>query len=297
MTDAGVALYAWIWRLIQFILAFAGMSALLAGALRRRYRWRISKRGWRVREAPPWFLKLWGADRESVALQERRVWLSGCGWRIDPRLYLACRRMAISVFAVTALALSMAGKGGAAALPAMGTPIGIAACLCIAAWYDGMLLGAMRRYRTDRIRREIMAVARQLLYYSGSKLHLHGKLMRMLPLTRMIRPELGLLLNEWYHDPDGALSRFRDRLGTEEAGSFAENLRSLRLHESEEVYEMLRAMVQEYKARTELAREGRKETASYLLFVLAGIPILYTFQVFLYPWVQEAARLFDALNP
>src|SRR5690606_19026827 len=124
-----------------------------------------------------------------------------------------------------------------------------------------------------------------------------GRLMRCLPLTRMIRGELTGLLNEWYHDPDQALSRFERRLGTEEAHGFAEILRSMRMHESEEVYGLLREMVNEYKARTELAKEGRKETFSYVLFVLAGIPILYMFQVFLYPWVLEASRLFEALNP
>ncbi|WP_276357793.1 hypothetical protein [Cohnella caldifontis] len=297
MTDTGMILYAWLWRLIQFALGFAGIAALLGAALRQRYRWRISRKGWRNRQVPIWFLKLWRADRESVALQARRVWLAGCGLGIDPRLYLAIRRVAIFVLAFIALSLGAAERGGGLALSNRGAAAGIAAALSAAACFDGMMLNALRRYRTDRIRREIMTVARQLLYYSGSRLHLHGKLLRMLPLTRIIRPELGLLLNEWYHDPDRALRRFRERLGTEEAGSFAESLRSLRLHESGEVYDLLRAMVQEYKARIELAREGRKETASYLLFVLAGVPILYTFQVFLYPWVQEAANLFDALNP
>jgi uncharacterized membrane protein YdbT with pleckstrin-like domain len=69
------------------------------------------------------------------------------------------------------------------------------------------------------------------------------------------------------------------------------------MSESEEIYEMLREVVRDYKAQIELAKDSRKETTSYLLFVLAGIPILYTFQIFLYPWVQEAAKLFDALNP
>jgi len=164
------------------------------------------------------------------------------------------------------------------------------------AYFDGAALGAMRKYRTDRIRRELIAVSSQLLYYTSSRLHLHGKLMKCLPLTSMIRTELGLLLNEWYHDPERALQHFKERLGTDEAYGFAESIRSLRLHESDEVYDLMRELVREYKAKIDLAREGRKETASYLMFVLAGIPILYTFQIFLHPWVQEASRLFDALN-
>ncbi|KIL36823.1 hypothetical protein SD71_05280 [Cohnella kolymensis] len=163
--------------------------------------------------------------------------------------------------------------------------------------YDRVWLQSFRRYRTDRIRGEIVAVSSQLLYYTGSRLHLHGKLMKCLYLTRHIRGEMGLLLNEWYHDADHALKRFKDRLGTDEAYGFAESLRSLRLNESEDIYDLLRESVRDYKAKIVLAKDSRKETTSYLLFVLAGIPILYTFQIFLYPWVQEAAKLFDALNP
>ena len=108
---------------------------------------------------------------------------------------------------------------------------------------------------------------------------------------------MGLLLNEWYHDADAALKRFKDRLGTEEAYGFAESMRSLRLNDSQDIYDLLREVVRDYKSQIELAKDSRKETTSYLLFILAGIPILYTFQVFLFPWVQEANKLFDALNP
>jgi hypothetical protein len=297
MADYGSILYGWLGLATQFALAFSGFAAVLGAAVSRRNRWRIAHKSWRERAVPPWFLKLWHADRESVALQERRIWLSGCGIDTDPRLYLACRRMAIGVLASVSALLWASGAMSGLRVPGAGAAALLAALLAIAAYGDGIALNALRRYRTDRIRRELMAVGRQLLYYTGSRLHLHGKLMRCLPLTRMVRPELVLLLNEWYHDPDRALRRFKDRLGTDEAYSFAESVRSLRQYESEDVYDLLRAMVQEYKSRIELARESRKETASYVLFVLAGIPIMYTFQVFLYPWVQEAAMLFDALNP
>jgi hypothetical protein len=142
----------------------------------------------------------------------------------------------------------------------------------------------------------LVIVSSQLLYYSGSRLHLHGKLTRCLPFTKLMRADMQLLLNEWYHRPDTALSRFRERLGTSDAYGFVETLRTLRMGESEEVYDMMREMAKEYKAKIDLAKAGRKETVSYVLFVLAGIPILYTFQIFLYPWVQQSQRLFDLLN-
>jgi hypothetical protein len=299
MAEYGLFLFAWTGWFTQFVLAFAGFAAILRFAVfsPSRSRWRISRRGWRTREVPLWFLRLWRAERESTALQERRVWLSGCGLRTDPRLYLACRRMLIFIFVSFSVLSWSFHEFGVFFLPNLWKLILVTAAFAGGALFDGAALNALQRYRTDRIRRELIAVSSQLLYYTGSRMHLHGKLMKCLPLTRIIRAEMGLMLNEWYHDPDRALRIFKERLSTDEAYGFSESIRSLRLHESDEVYELLREMVREYKAKIELARDGRKETASYALFVLAGIPILYTFQVFLYPWVQEAAKLFDALNP
>lgn len=233
----------------------------------------------------------------SVSLQERRILLSGCGIRYPPESYLAYRRSAIFMLPFSGIVIyelmdwgHMQAAMGWKALLALSVLFALAVS-------DRYWLQSIRRYRTDRIRREIVAVSSQLLYYAGSRLHLHGKLMKCLSLTRHIRGEMGLLLNEWYHDADAALRRFKERLGTDEAYGFAESMRSLRLNESEDIYAMLREVVRDYKAQIELAKDSRKETTSYLLFVLAGIPILYTFQIFLYPWVQEAAKLFDALNP
>lgn len=173
----------------------------------------------------------------------------------------------------------------------------VVALPALTALFDKIFLESFKRYRSDRIRRELIAVMNQLIYYMGSKLHLHGKLMRCLPYTRIVRSDFQLLLNEWYYDADRALLSFKERLGTSEGYSFAETMRSMRLHESEEVYRMLRDVLAEYKAGIELAKAGRKETASYALFVLAGLPILYTFQIFLYPWVQESQKLFEVLKP
>ncbi|MNG35727.1 hypothetical protein D3C84_1225380 [compost metagenome] len=59
---------------------------------------------------------------------------------------------------------------------------------------------------------------------------------------------------------------------------------------------LLRQRIQDYKEKLEMAKESRKETTSYFLFVIAGIPILYTFQVFIYPWVREGQLLFQSLG-
>jgi hypothetical protein len=283
--------------LVQFGLLFVGVTVIMRLSLVSRNRWRIHLRGWRERRTPRWWLRLWRADKESVSLQERRMLLAGCGIRYPPEAYLAYRRCLLFVLPFLSLAVyAIADKGIMPSMLSWNVLIGLLLVLMLAAC-DRMWLHSIRRYRTDRIRSEIVAVSSQLLYYTGSRLHLHGKLMKCLPLTRHIRGEMGMLLNEWYHDADTALKRFKERLGTDEAYGFAESMRSLRLNESQEIYDLLREVVRDYKAQIELAKDGRKETTSYLLFVLAGIPILYTFQIFLYPWVQEAAKLFDALNP
>jgi len=283
--------------LFQFALLFAGIFMILRLVFIPRTRWRIQLRGWRTRQPPRWWFKLWGADKESIALQERRMLLAGCGIRYSAEMYLAVRRCLMSVLpAVCAIVYALQDQGILPLLPSWNIIVGFAIAVAVVS-LDRSWLRSLRRYRTDRIRREIVAVISQLLYYAGSRLHLHGKLMKCLSLTRHIRSEMSLLLNEWYHDADAALRRFKERLGTEEAYGFAESIRSLRLNESEEIYDLMREIVRDYKSQIELAKESRKETTSYLLFVLAGIPILYTFQIFLYPWVQEAAKLFDALNP
>lgn len=52
---------------------------------------------------------------------------------------------------------------------------------------DRYLLEAAKRYRTHRIIEEIYMVSKQLLYFSGSKRHLHGKLSQCTPFTKLIR--------------------------------------------------------------------------------------------------------------
>ncbi len=127
-------------------------------------------------------------------------------------------------------------------------------------------------------------------------MNLHSKLLRCLPYTKTIRGELDLLTREWYESAEKAMKQFKNRLGTEEGISFAETLDSLRLNESEHFYDLLRQRIQDYKDKIDLTKESKKESHSYLLFILAGIPILNTFRVFVYPWVQEGQRLFESLN-
>jgi len=297
LPDLGQSVYASVLWLVQFLLGAIGVSFVLHAASYRRPRWRVSFASWRKRGPPQWWLRAAGCGAESAALQERRMLLAGCGIRIAPAVYLASRRTLILVCVVcTGILL-----GGEAADLLPGSAIlrllPIVALPALAGLFDKIFLESFKRYRSDRIRRELIAVMNQLIYYMGSKLHLHGKLMRCLPYTRIVRSDFQLMLNEWYYDADGALLSFKERLGTSEGYSFAETMRSMRLHESEEVYRMLRDVLAEYKAGIELAKAGRKETASYALFVLAGLPILYTFQIFLYPWVQESQKLFEVLKP
>lgn len=152
------------------------------------------------------------------------------------------------------------------------------------------------RQRRNKMLADICVIHRQLLYYAESSLNLHGKLVRCLPYAKSIRKELHLLTNEWYEHPDSAIRRLKTRLGSEEGYSFAETLQSLRLHEHERYYDLLRRRIADYKDKLELLKAGRKESMSYLLFVIAGIPIMYTFRLFMYPWVAEGQKLFETLG-
>lgn len=161
---------------------------------------------------------------------------------------------------------------------------------------DRVFLEMIKKYRNEMIIKEIYDISNQLLYYSGTRMNLHHKLTRCLPYTRMIRRQMEVLLNEWYHDPEIALDQFKHKLGSDEVYSFTETLRSLRLNESDSFYHLLRERIQDYKGKIELTKESKKETVSYVLFVIAGLPILNTFRVFIYPWVMESQKLFQTLN-
>jgi HAMP domain-containing protein len=249
-------------------------------------------------DPPLWLLWMCAAgsgSREKLAEWEQL--LSGAGLRMNPLWYVCLKRI---VLMLAGGALVLTWKYRLSVQQFMGVqPIVLLAVLIGAAagiLCDRLMWESLKRHRTNRIVEEIFAVSKQLLYFTGSPLHLHGKLSRCLPYTKLIRQEWHLLLNDWYQDPERAIVRFRYRLGTEEAYVFTETLQSLRLYDSEAYYSLLRNRVQDYKEKLELLRDSRKESASYLLFVLAGIPIMYTFQIFIHPWVQEGKHLFESLN-
>jgi len=290
----------WLWRLTgwtaQLAAAGTGVYLLLRAALLRPPRWRAAKFPWRKAPAPRWWLILFRAERDSPALRLRRSLLMGCGLRWSAHVYLAARRTGIAVGMLIAGGAWLALAAGRAPPVALWPTAMAASFMVMVMLADRTVLGAIRRNREDRIRIEIVALCRGLLYYSGSRLHLHGKLMRCLPYVRLIRGDLQLLLNEWYQDADASLERFKKRLGTEEARAFAETVRTLRLHEDDEVYGMLRQLADTCKEKIRFARESRREMASYGLYVLAGIPVLYMFHVFLYPWVREVRVLLGGLQ-
>lgn len=154
----------------------------------------------------------------------------------------------------------------------------------------------MKRKRRERLVKDIHAVSKQLLYYEGSKLNLHSKISRCLPITTVMRREMELLVNEWYEGAAAAIENFKQRIGTEEGHSFAETIDALRLSDDQRYYALLKQRMMDYKEKLELQKESKREANSYVLFVLAGLPIINTFRVFIYPWVQEGQKLFESLN-
>lgn len=281
----------------QFGLGALAVSALLRAWLRRRPRWmHLRLEDDEPPRAPDWLLKITGINRGGQSFLTREPLLSGCGYAHDPAWYMIARRLAI-LFGSAAL---VCGAAFPSAMPLPPDRVlwlqAAGAVLAACALCDKPLLESLRKARSERIMREILAVSNQLLYFAGASLHLHVKLTRCLPYTSVIRSDLRRMLAEWYHDAGEAIARFKRRVGTAEAAGFAETIEALRLREDDAFYALLRERIADYKAKIELGRESRKEAASYVLFVLAGIPILYMFQIFIYPWVQEGHRLFQSLQ-
>jgi hypothetical protein len=234
--------------------------------------------------------------KEESRLDELRILLEACGWPIDAADYTAVKRLLI--IGLTFIG-AIAYRGWEQQWIAGMALIAVAAA-CVAALVvlgcDRLIWRAMREQRRARIVREIQLISSQLLYYKHSRMNLHHQLQRCVPLTSYIRRELQLLVNEWYEGAGEAIRRFRKRLATEEAYDFAETLNALRLHGSETYYELLQERIRSYKEKLALIRDGRKEATSYLLFVMSGVPIFYTFLIFIYPWVAESRVLFQSLG-
>src|SRR5690606_24764736 len=96
--------------------------------------------------------------------------------------------------------------------------------LLIVVWIDQFWLKAYKQSRTITITREIYAISHQLLYFSDSQLHIHTKLRKCLPYSRVLRKDMEILLADWYHDSSEALQRFKQRVGTDEGMGFVETI-------------------------------------------------------------------------
>ncbi|NBD24369.1 hypothetical protein [Paenibacillus glycinis] len=293
--ELGIALM-WAALAVQYALGIVLVVSLLKAVSFKRPRFaHLALLKWRTHSVSERWLRAARLNRSSAVFKERERLLAGCGFTGDAAVYLLLRRIILAGTPVwTAVAYGIM-KLHLAALPAFAPPLVLAVLVLLLLW-DQPWLEAIRRARAERMTKEIYTVSNQLLYLAGSSLHIHTKLMRCLPFTRTMRNDMQTLLGEWYHDAEGALRRLKLRLGTEEGLSFVETVDSLRLHESEQYYELLRERIQDYKEKLELAKDSRKESTSYFLFVLAGIPILYTFQIFIFPWVREGQKLFQSLN-
>lgn len=280
----------------QCIGGAAAIYMLLQLWPERPSRWKhLAVFGWRTRQAPDKWLRLLLISRQHPSFIERELLLAGCGVTIDTAWYVFARRsLLIGVSGMIILAAAWHERINAY-IPMSYAGPGLLIVMLVL-YVDLIWLRSIRKVRTLQITKEIFIISRQLLYLSDSSLHVHAKLLRCVPFTRAMRSDLERLLAEWYHDAGGALQRFKQRLGTEEALSFVETIDALRLHESPQYYELLRVRIEDYKEKLELAKESRKESTSYFLFVIAGIPILYTFQVFIYPWVREGQKLFESLG-
>lgn len=281
----------------QYVFAIAAVFLLLRLLPQRKPRWLHLTLG-RVkrRELPERWMKLARIERGHPSFAEREAILAGCGITADPAWYVFIRRLLLGFLLVLALAWFAAR----AVLPLAGNVwtccFAVVMVLYFLLYWDLPSLRYIRRMRAHRITKEIYVISNQLLYLADSSLHIHSKLMRCLPFARTMRRDLEKLLAEWYHDAGAALQTFKRTIGTDEGMSFVETIDALRQHESGEYYELLRERIQDYKEKLELEKESRKESGSYVLFALAGIPIMYTFQVFIYPWVREGQKLFDSLG-
>lgn len=280
----------------QFLFAGAGIYMLFRLVPERSIRWRrLSFLKLRSSAVPDRWLRIFGLKREHSAYQERELLLAGCGVTFDPAWYMLFRKLAMLACLMTGILAILLFRSDLLS-------IGFQALMVIPLLFAGVLhwdrtwLRAAQKMRSLQFTKEIYVISNQLLYFADSHLNIHAKLMRCMPYTRAMRVDMERLLAEWYHDPALALRQFKLRIGTDDGMSFVETIDALRQHESSQYYELLRIRISDYKEKLELAKDSRKESTSYVLFIIAGIPILYTFQVFIYPWVREGQKLFQSLG-
>ncbi len=284
---------------IVFLLVFASFYLLLQSLSMRpagRTIYRMLKR----REPAiysgmlHWMLGL-PLPPQKAERKSRLLMLSGI--RMQLNTYEILRRSILFFSALTALLCMLLWRNTGGQVKLYCFWIAAAAFLLLfALLMDKTLLQMLQSRRKWLVTHELHRISRQLLYFKGTVTNLHFQLLQCIPLTHALRDDLYLLTSEWYHDADKAIQRFKSRVATEEGYSFAETLQAMRSHSHGNYYELLRQRLSDYKERLEMMRESRKEVTSYLLFVLAGIPILNTFHIFIYPWVVEGRKLFDSIG-
>lgn len=298
-----MAQHIWlVLKIILLVLLFAvlyvSIHSLLHGLLRERrglpfmrIRMMLEKEQ-RSRWLRSWYL----VPRDLTSLTEIQGLLESSGLKIDAVDYTAGKRllgfMVSLLCCVSYLAWELELLSGDLLLWIVGIWV-LAGALLLS---DKVILRVIREQRRAHIVRDIQIISSQLLYYKHSQMNIHSQLQRCVPLAMYIRKELQLMVNEWYEGSSEALQKFRRRMATDEADDFAETLNALRLHGSERYYDLLEERIRNYKEKLSLIREGRKEAVSYVLFLLSGIPIMYTFLIFIYPWVAESRVLFDSLG-
>lgn len=269
---------------------------LFSAVFLRRVKWRISRGKRRSSsQTEPFPLRLWQVSPTIIEEWDQLLRGSGLSWQAE--VYIKWRRLLVTIcFFVLFGGFYLQQKSiiGSAMVESI-TGL-LLLCILIATYLDKPILKQFGKYRSRYMVKEIYAICKQLLYYSSSKNNIHQKLRKCTPHAHRIRKEWLWLIHEWYENPEKALNTFAKRLGSDEAYRFSQTLNALRLYDHTSYYELLRERIMDYKEKLELYKEGRKETTSYLLFVLAGIPILNTFRLFIHPWVMEGQRLFDLLQ-
>lgn len=242
-------------------------------------------------------LKIFGLSQTNPHMQSRMELLKNCGLQIHTLFYEFLRRLCCIMTGFLIILSYLALHYPILLLNMNPYFIGLASIiLLIFLCNDKKILEQLKKNRNEKIVKEIYLVSHQLLYYTNSHLNLHAKLAKCVGLTKTIRQAFEILLNEWYQDAEQAINAFKSRVSSDEAHSFAETLHAIRLNESESYYNLMRQRIQDFKEKIELSKDSRKETISYVLFILAGLPIMNTFRVFMYPWIAEGQKIFNGLN-
>ncbi|MEY4479633.1 MAG: hypothetical protein RLZZ267_311 [Bacillota bacterium] len=157
-------------------------------------------------------------------------------------------------------------------------------------------LKLFEKRRQARQVNELIIMIRQLLYFRDIPINLHAKLRKCVPVVRVIRSDLMKLCTEWYEDPEKAIQLFRYRVNNQHAEGVCDTLISIFQYEHEDYYTHLESRMNQLKQVQKQNKETRKESRSYVLFILSGLPLIHSFQIFIYPWLIEGNQLFDQLN-